>query len=637
MIEELELASAFPRTTRQDWLAQVERVLKGADFEKKLVFRSREGIVVQPLYEKAEETHPPLWRGEPGPWQVLQRIDHPDPAEANRLALADLEGGASGLVLALAGAATARGFGLPLTDAGALTAALSGVLLELVRIRLETAPFDGARVAAIVAEHVTQRGLPASGLDIDFGLDPVGDFARTGRLPLAWPDLAARLAGTVADLRGRGFARGLLRVDTRAWHEAGAGPAQELAAALATGVTYLRALDEAGIAPQDAAPLLSFLMSADADAFFTLAKFRALRRLWARVEEACGLAPRPIRLDAETAWRMATKRDPWVNMLRVTVATFSSALGGADGITVLPFTAALGLPDGFARRMARNTQLILAEESNLWRVADPSAGSGAFEALTGALCEKAWGLFQAIEHEGGIVASLAAGREQARIAETREKARRDVATRRAPITGTSEFPHLAEAPVAVLMPAPETTGPALPDEVALEAEPLPSARDAEPFEALRDASDDALTRSGRRPSVFLANLGPLAAFTVRSTFARNFFEAGGIPAATNDGFATAEGKTDIAALAAAFSESGASVACLCGTDEAYEAEGEAAAAALKAAGAAAIWLAGRPAEPLAGRLAGAGVGEYIFIGCDALALLAKAQAVAMPAAGKGMS
>lgn len=624
MIEDLELAAAFPRATRDDWLAQVERALKGADFEKKLVSRSREGIVLQPLYGKAEAAHPALGRAEAGPWQVLQRIEHPDPAEANRLALADLEGGASGLVLALAGSATARGFGLALANADSLATALSGVLLELVRVRLETAPFDGRRVATIVAEHVGRRGLPASGLDIDFGLDPVGDFARTGRLPLAWPELAKRLTGTVADLRAKGFTRGLMRADTRAWHEAGAGPAQELAAALATGVLYLRVLEEAGIAPEEAAPLLSFLMPADADAFFTLAKFRALRRLWARVEEACGLAPRPIRLDAETAWRMATKRDPWVNMLRATVATFSGALGGADGITVLPFSAALGLPDGFARRMARNTQLILAEESNLWRVTDPAAGSGAFEALTEALCEKAWGLFQAIEREGGMIASLAAGHEQARIAETRETARRDIATRKAPITGTSEFPHLGEAPVAVLMPAPDVAGPALPEKAAQEAEPLPSTRDAEPFEALRDASDDALARGGRRPSVFLANLGPLAAFTARATFARNFFEAGGIEAVTNDGFPSLE------ALAAAFRASGATLACLCSSDEVYAREAAAAAEALSAAGARHLYLAGRPGE-LEAALRDSGVSDYIFVGCDALALLSRAFAEATDA------
>ena len=174
-----------------------------------------------------------------------------------------------------------------------------------------------------------------------------------------------------------GFAGPTARVDTRAYHEAGASEAQELAAALATGVAYLRALESAGIRSPRRARALSFLIVADADEFLTVAKLRALRRLWARVEEACGLAPEPIRLHAETAWRMATRRDPWVNLLRATIAAFSAGIGGADGVTVLPFTAALGLPDAFARRLARNTQLILLEESNLARVADPAAGAAA--------------------------------------------------------------------------------------------------------------------------------------------------------------------------------------------------------------------------------------------------------------------
>ena len=195
---------------------------------------------------------------------------------------------------------------------------------------------------------------------------------------------------------------------------------------------------------------LSFLLVADADEFLTVAKLRALRRLWARVEQACGLEPKPIRLHAETAWRMTTRRDPWVNMLRTTVAAFSAGIGGADGVTVLPFTAALGLPDAFARRIARNTQLILLDESNLARVADPAAGRGGFEALTDALCEKAWGLFQEIEREGGILESLKGDKLQARIAAVRAQREKAVATRKEPITGTSEFPNINEAEVAVL-------------------------------------------------------------------------------------------------------------------------------------------------------------------------------------------
>ena len=240
---------------------------------------------------------------------------------------------------------------------------------------------------------------------------PIGDMARTGQIvrPLGRA-VAAHGARHWLDLDRTGLQRAVPAWPmARAYHEAGASEAQELAAVLATGVAYLRALEAHGHSLERARDALSFLLVADADEFLTVAKLRALRRLWARVEQACGLEPKPIRLHAETAWRMTTRRDPWVNMLRTTVAAFSAGIGGADAITVLPFTAALGLPDAFARRIARNTQLILLDESNLARVADPAAGAGGFEALTDALCEKAWALFQEIEREGGILESLTGG------------------------------------------------------------------------------------------------------------------------------------------------------------------------------------------------------------------------------------
>ena len=176
---------------------------------------------------------------------------------------------------------------------------------------------------------------------------------------------------------------------------------QELAYVLAVAVAYLRALESGGVALDQARRMIFFRLSADADQFLTIAKFRALRKLWARVEEACGLAPVPAFVSAETAWRMMTRRDPHVNMLRTTIAAFSAGIGGADAVTVLPFTAALGLPDRFARRIARNSQLLLLEESNLAKVSDPAAGSGGFEALTEQLCTAAWALFQEIERAGG--------------------------------------------------------------------------------------------------------------------------------------------------------------------------------------------------------------------------------------------
>jgi methylmalonyl-CoA mutase len=375
-------------------------------------------------------------------------------------------------------------------------------------------------------------------------------------------------------------------------------------------VEYLRALTATGMPLDAARRMVYFRLSADADQFLTMAKFRALRKLWARVEEACGVAPKAACVAAETAWRMMTRRDPNVNMLRITMAVAAAGLGGADSVTALPHTAALGLPDAFARRVARNTQLILLEESNLAKVADPAAGSGAIEDITGKMCAAAWSLFQEIEAAGGAWAALEQGLIQGKVAAVRAQRLQAVAHRTDALTGTSDFPDLHESQPAVLdvvkIVAPKESA------VAVTIEALPRLRLAEPFERLREASDRILAERGARPKVFLANLGNLSDFTARATFARNFFEAGGIEALTNDGFASRD------AMAAAFKASGAKLACLCSTDEVYAKDAAAAAKAL--AGAAHVYLAGRPGERESA-LKAAGVGTFVYAGCDALATL----------------
>jgi methylmalonyl-CoA mutase len=448
-------------------------------------------------------------------------------------------------------------------------------------------------------------------------------MAVSGESPLRWDALAPLFAALVADLAGQGFTGPFAVADGRPVHAAGGSEAQELAVALAHAVAYLRALEAAGIALDDGRRMLFFRLAADADQLLTMAKFRALRKLWARVEEASGLAPRPAFVSAETAWRMLTRRDPQVNTLRTTMAAFAAGLGGADAVTVLPFTTALGLPDRFARRLARNTQAILLEESNLAKVADPAAGSGAIETLTDQLAQAAWSLFQEIERAGGAAAALEQGLIQHKIAAVRAEREKAIARRKETLTGTTEFPHLAEVPPAVLDVAAVTmvaSGPA-----AIRFDALAPTRLAEPFEALRDASDRLLEASGSRPKVFLANLGRPADFTARASFARNFFEAGGIEAVANDGFASSplppgEGNTDLAALAAAFRASGAALACLCSSDALYAQEATDAAKALAEAGARHIYLAGRPGE-LETALKSAGVQTFIYAGGDALATL----------------
>ncbi|MFH6783715.1 MULTISPECIES: methylmalonyl-CoA mutase family protein [Methylobacterium] len=602
-MDDTTLAAAFPAATEAQWRALVDGVLKGADFDKRLVRRTPDGIRVAPLYPPAEAAPQP-GRAVPGRWRVSQRVDHPDPQEANALALTDLEGGADALTLVIAGAPAARGFGLP--GPQALEAALADVMLPLIGLRLD-AGAAGPETATALLALAKARGDDLSGLDIDLGLDPVAVQAATGTAP-SWDP-----AAILRDLDAHGFTGRAFLADARPFHEAGAGEALELAALLSGALATLRALEAGGHSLERARAALAFLLVAEADEFLTVAKVRALRRLWARVEEACGLTPAPIRLHAETAWRGTTKRDPWVNMLRATSAVFSAGLGGADAVTVLPFTAAIGLPDAFARRCARNTQHVLLDEANLWRVADPAAGAGGFEALTDALCTEAWALFQAIEREGGIAASLRSGAMSDRLASLRRTRDAELATRRQPITGTSEFPDLHEAPVAVLKPAPAA--------MPVPEGALPSRRLAEPYEALRDASDAVLERTGRRPRVFLANLGALSAFNTRATFARNAFEAGGIEAVTNEGF------PDHAAMVAAFRAAGTPLACLCSSDAVYAEEAVPAAEALRAAGATTLYLAGKPGD-LEPALRAAGVAHDLYAGCDLVKLLAQAQKAA---------
>jgi methylmalonyl-CoA mutase len=663
-VDDLSLATDFPQATREQWLNLVEGMLKGADFQKKLVARSHDGIAIQPLYPKAEGSTP-MAREQEGRWRVSQRVDHPDPAKANELALADLEGGADALALVTYKAPAAHGFGVSIDSIDDLDRALSGVMLDLIHLRVD-AGGHGRQMAALVLALAERRGHRFADLSLDLGLDPIGTMAAQGRMSASWDAVAQRMGDTLSHLTQQGFAGRAFLADGRVYHEAGASEAQELAAVLATGLGYLRALEAQGHSLDTARRALSFLLVADADEFLTVAKLRALRRLWARVEQACGLDPKPIRLHVETAWRMTTRLDPWVNMLRTTVAAFSAGIGGADAITVLPFTAALGLPDAFARRMARNTQLILLDESNLARVADPAAGAGGFEAVTDALCEKAWRLFQGIEREGGLLASLKGETLQCRIATVRAQREKAVATRKEPITGTSEFPNIHEADVSVLLPMPEAekskaSAPASASASAAETSfaslvrmagqgaslsplagtaaglapvaiaPLPSTRAAEAFERLRGLSDTYLARTGARPKVFLANLGPIAAFTARATFAKNFFEAGGIEAIMNDGFPSLD------ALTAVFATSGAQIACICSSDEVYfgpaetavmpnETTVEEAARGIKRVGDSPVYMAGRPIMR-EDALRSAGIREFIYVGCDLTAIIASIYSV----------
>jgi methylmalonyl-CoA mutase len=611
MNDHLSLAAEFPATDAAEWRKLVDTALKGASFDKRLVSQTYDGLRIEPLYPRAKNATPVAGRAPATAWTVMQRVDHPDPIDANKQALQDLENGASGLSLVFAHAPSARGFGLVAGNTDALERALAGIMLDLIPLRIETAPFAGRPVATIVAALAAKRELDPSAMAIDFGLDPIGDMARTGAAILPWLELSARAGATAKDLQAKGFSQAhFLRADGRAVHEAGGSEAQELGFTVATGIAYLRLLEAAGFPLDEARDRISLLLVADADEFFTIAKFRALRKLWTRVEQACGLTPKAAYVAAETAWRTMTQRDPDVNMLRMTIAVAAAGLGGADSIVALPHSAALGLPDTFARRVARNTQLILLEESNLAKVSDPAAGSGAIEHLTNELCATAWSQMQDIEKAGGAWAALESGLIQNSVAKTRAARQVAIARRKDTLTGTSDYPNLGEKPPAVLKVA-KVAAPKL--DAAATAEPLPSIRLAEPFEALRDKSDALLAKTMKRPQVFIASLGKLSDFTARAMFAKNFYEAGGIAALGNDGF------KDQVEMIVAFKASRAKLACLCGSDTVYAEHAVDAAKALTEAGAI-VHLAGRPGE-LESALQQAGVKSFIFVGCDVLSTL----------------
>lgn len=611
--EHFAFAAEFPAATRDQWLKLVDGVLKGAPFDKRLIARTYDGLAIQPLYPRDADAQPIAARASGAPWTVMQRVDHPDPAAANEEALHDLENGATGLTLVMAGSLNANGYGLD-SSVETLERVFDGIYLDAgIAIDFNVAA-QTRNSAKNFAAVVKKRGLSPAAIDMRASINPLGHLAATGSEVIPWEKLAPNFAGLVAELAGEGFRGPFAVADGRVIHNAGGSEAQELGFALASAVTYLRALEARGMALDAARRMIYFRLATDADQFLSIAKFRAIRKLWARVEEACGLVPAPVCVMAETAWRMMTRRDPAVNMLRATVAVVAAGLGGADAITVLPFTSALGLPDRFARRIARNTQLILLEESNLARVSDPGAGSGGIEDLTSELCVAAWAQFQGIEKAGGAVPALRQGLIQNAVAATRTEREKNIARRKDALTGTSEFPNIHEAAAHLMDVTPRAAQAEGPQTFA----PLPRIRLSEPFEALRDASDRALTANGVRPKVFLANLGRLADFTARTLFTKNFFEAGGIEAVTNDGFKSRD------EMIAAFKASGTTLSCLCSSDKIYESEAVDAANALRAAGATHVYLAGRPGE-LEAALKATGVQDFVYAGCDVLAVLRAAQ------------
>ena len=605
--------------TSNDWLALVQRSLRGQGMDE-LYSVTRDGIEVRPLYTEGPDRPSAIAaaadarRTEKG-WNVRARhrlVSDPGAAAgAGRSAVDalrqqigdDLAGGTTSLELEIALGTLAQ-----------LDGVLAGV--DLAETPVALAPHAELGAAEALCALATRRGgLLAPGSSL--GLDPLGEWARSGRSIDCAPS-AAWAASVAADSESSGGLRlssgvRAFTVDATRYADAGATEAETLGWTTATGVAYLRAFVEAGLSVDAAAGLIGFRLAATADQFVTIAALRAARVMWSRVVTACGGSDAAARQyqHAVTAVSMFSRRDPWVNLLRGTTAGLAAGVAGADAVTVLPFDCVAGHVDAdgaMGRRLARNIQLLLLEESHLARAADPAGGSFYVESLTDELARAGWQILQQTEQAGGIASVTADGSLAAAIELRWQERSVALRTRRDALTGVSEFPLLDDAEDSRAessnIPTPAVGG-------------LPTRRSAQAFDDLRDAADRHRIATGTRPAVWVAALGSEADHSARTAWAQNLLAVGGIESRGGQGV-----ESPVAA-AADFAASGLSAAVITGADDMYQLRAAATAAALADSGSAFVAIVcdpNTPAERLE-ELKSTGVDDIWHQGMDVVAAL----------------
>ncbi|MCB1494380.1 MAG: hypothetical protein KDJ86_01225 [Bauldia sp.] len=560
----------FPPSTAGDWEALATR--SGRMPLSRLAARTDDGLPVGPVYRPGDGA--PVAGRQPGSrWVAAQRIDHGD-VEACRMAVAAaLTGGASGVVLVASDSATARGRGIPV-DSTAVARVCGNSFESGHHLRLDLGEAS-ARLAPGFVAALGEAGIA----DATFAFDPFATLAAKGFLADPFGEVLDGLFALGEAMEGARIDGEAVVADGRVWHDAGATDAQELAAVVASVCAVLRLADESGRDPARAARRLGVVLAADADQFLTIAKFRAVRRLVRRLHEVIGIRKSALRVHAETSWRMMSRRDPYLNMLRTTGGAFAAATGGADTIAVLPFALD---NDAFADRMARNIQSIAQDESALYRVGDPGAGSGAIEALTEELAAAAWDGFRAIEAEGGMLAAIRSGTLQARIAEKRDDRLARVGARAIEIVGVNVHVDRSRPPPTVTGAVATRISAA---GAAEAAERLDFIRLAEPFEHLCVRAATLGTRD-RSPVVFVAAVGAAKETGPAIAAATDALAAGGLEAIGDGRPATPE------EAAATFAESGATVACVTAGESTADDDIAATAAAIRAAGATLLLFSG---------------------------------------------
>lgn len=548
------LQSILQSPSGVEWLELLSKTMReasGMDAFEKLGSLTLDDIRLDPIYPlRNSGTHNGTspFRAEAA-WKTISRIDMPDPKAANKQLLEDLEQGADGAVIVLKDAPSAFGFGVELRGPTFFDALLENVFVDATHLR-----FEGLQAKHIDAWHVfcENRNYVPNTLSASLGIN---DFLpRADETEVALPIK---------------YATSCFTADGAQWHNRGASAAQELGFTLSQLVAYLRLSLNAGLSGVDAK------LSCDADQFETLSKCRAMRQLWSRVLEVSDIDDAPLTLHAETSWRMMSRRDPWTNILRSTIASFSAGLGGVDSIAILPHTQALGLPDAFARRVARNTSLVLQEESHLNHVVDPAAGAGLFDSFSSELAEKAWQIFQGLEAAGGWSEALSKKIPRDLTAQSRELRLDQIKKRKTVSLGNSHFPKLDEKPVDVLSKRSL--------EKSIDVQTPTYMRDGLPFEQLAERA--MALGADRSPKVALVCIGHSKGYKSRESFASDFFAAAGMACVSHE-VLTGEGasKIDIKSK---------QIICLCGSDEDYASAATTLLSQLKSDGAQYLLVAGR--------------------------------------------
>lgn len=704
MREELNILDDFPPTPHDEWLAAVEKQLKGKPFEKALVKKTYEGIGIQPMYFKHDLEGLPQAEAMPGfmsyirgnkasgnrsePWRVAQEITEPDPEAFNAALVHDLARGQDTINIRLDRAAMAGqdpdkasvedvgAGGLSLSTTEDWGTVFKEINIENSPVQIESG-LSGIAVTALLAAHVKKTGQDIATLKGCIAVDPFGELVLTGTLPVSLESAYDEMAALTAWAGKNAPGLRTIAVHAAPYADAGGNAVQEIAFAAATGITYIREMQERGLAINDICRHMQFHFSIGPDFFMEIAKFRAARMVWFSIAEAFGADPEYCKMfiHAATLKYNKTKVDPWVNMLRVSTETFSGIAGGCDSIHIGPFDEVIRKPNEFSRRIARNIHTIFRDEAHFDKVADPAGGSWYVENITLELARKAWSSIQEMEGLGGIAEALKSGVPQKQVAAIAADRAKSTATRKDRIVGTNMYPNLLEKTLeaeafdreafkqnrcdtvtairkavdrdackkaldAVVSAVDSTDGTLM--EKALEAalagaglgqltdafrknsqglsiEPLNIHRRAEPFENLRRRTEAHAKAAGGSPEIFMANMGPLARHKPRSDFATAFFHVAAFNTVFNEGFATPDEAAD-AALA-----SGSRAVVICGTDDDYMDTVPAITQKIKAADPGIFILVAGYSPKYVEQFSEAGVDEFIHLRADALGILTKLQ------------